>query len=100
MKAIQILKIAVIPVLTLSTLLTTMTTALADYLTSEGAGGNYQYELWLTEDNQYYYLKIWSRDANKQSEGYGTTQYFTSSQDALNHFDCYYADQSLPQCPK
>ncbi len=100
MKSIQIPKIALIPVLTLFSVLTTFNSALADQLANEGTGGNYQYELWSSDDNSYYYLKIWSREANKQTDGYTTTQSFASTQEALNHFDCNYALKSLPECPK
>lgn len=58
MKLIQILKLAVIPILTVFSFVSTSNTALADYLTSQGSGGNSRYELWSTDDNSYYYLKI------------------------------------------
>lgn len=45
MKLIQILKVAVIPVLTVLSLLSASNKVLADYLTSQGSGGNYRYEL-------------------------------------------------------
>ncbi|WP_334926544.1 hypothetical protein [Nostoc sp.] len=74
--------------------------ALADYLTSQGSGGNYRYELWSTNDNNHYYLKVWSSEASSSSDAYSTTSSFTSSRDALIYFDCNYAEKSLPECPQ
>ncbi|MEH2160692.1 MAG: hypothetical protein V7K38_06505 [Nostoc sp.] len=72
--------------------------ALADYLTSQGSGGNHRYELWSTDDNNYYYLKIWSSEASSNSDAYSTTRSFTSTREALIYFDCKYAGRHLPEC--
>lgn len=98
MKLIQILKVAVIPVLTVFSLLSASNKVLADYLTSQGSGGNYRYELWSTDDSSHYYLKVWSSEASPNSDSYSTTRSFTSSRDALIYFDCNYAERSLPEC--
>ncbi|MDZ8084418.1 MAG: hypothetical protein RMY16_02315 [Nostoc sp. DedQUE12b] len=97
MKLIQILKLAVIPVLTVFSFVSTSNTALADYLNSQGSGGNYRYELWSTDDN-HYYLKIWRYEANPESDPYTTTQGFASTREALIYFDCNYAEKNLPEC--
>ena len=99
MKKSKLLKIVLVPILAISTLLSISNTALADYLISEGYGGEYRYELWSSDDGNYY-LKIWNRDENPQKDNYTTTGNFESSGEALNHFDCYYAGKSLPECPK
>jgi hypothetical protein len=100
MKTTQVLKIALIPILAISTLLSISKTALADYLRSEGFGGEYRYELWSTDDGNNYYLKIWDKDEDPQKDTYTTKGNFESSGKALSHFDCYYALKSLPECPK
>jgi hypothetical protein len=100
MKLIQILKVALIPVLAVFSCVATSTMALADYLNSEGTGGDYRYELWSRDDNSSYYLKIWRREATSDSTAYRTTTTFTSSRDALIYFDCNYAQQNLPECPR
>ncbi|WP_414514487.1 hypothetical protein [Nostoc sp. PCC 9305] len=98
MKLIQILKLAVVPILTVLSFVSTSNTALADYLTSEGSGGNYRYELWSTDDNNNYYLKIWLYEPSPQSDPYTTTTTFSSSREALIYFDCNYANKNLPEC--
>jgi hypothetical protein len=100
MKLIRTLKVAVIPVLTVLSLVSASNTALADYLSSQGSGGNYRYELWSSDDNSGYYLKIWSDKASPTSSSYTTTRTFASSRDALIYFDCNYAERSLPECPR
>jgi hypothetical protein len=45
MKVTQILKAALLPSLTVFTLISAPNTALADYLKSEGFGGEYYYEI-------------------------------------------------------
>ncbi|MHC5724811.1 MAG: hypothetical protein ACYT04_64205 [Nostoc sp.] len=100
MKLIQILKVAVIPVLTVFSFLSTSNTALADYLTSQGSGGQYRYELWSTDDNNDYYLKIWSNQASPESASYSPTPHFSSTSKALIYFDCHYGGQNLPECPR
>ncbi|MEH1835625.1 MAG: hypothetical protein V7L29_27120 [Nostoc sp.] len=100
MKLIQILKVAVIPVLTVFSFVSTSNIALADYLNSEGSGGNYRYELWSNDDSSGYYLKIWLNEASPKSYPYYTTRTFTSSREALINFDCNYAEKSLPECPR
>ncbi|MEA5605599.1 hypothetical protein [Nostoc sp. UHCC 0252] len=100
MKLIQILKVAVIPVLTVFSLVSASNVALADYLNSQGSGGDYRYELWSSDDNSSYYLKIWSVEASPDSSAYSTTSSFDSSREALIHFDCHYAERSLPECPR
>ncbi len=57
--------------------------ALADYLNSEGAGGNYRYELWSTDDNSGLLLKVWLYEASPESDQYTTTTTFPSSREAL-----------------
>lgn len=99
MKLIQILKIVIIPVLTLLSFVSVSNTALADYLTSQGSGGEYRYELWSSDDNNDYYLKIWSNEASPGSEPDSTTRHFPSSREALIDFDCNYGGQNLPECP-
>lgn len=73
---------------------------LADYPTSQGVGGDYRYELWSSDDNQSYYLKIWLRQAISDSDSYTTSISFDSSREALVYFDCNYAERNLPECPK
>ncbi|MGH1397020.1 MAG: hypothetical protein ACRAVC_23740 [Trichormus sp.] len=99
MKFTKLLKLAAISVLTTLSFVSTSNTALADYLSSEGMGGNYRYELWQSDNNNYY-LKIWLRDASSDSSPYRITGQFASSRDALIHFDCYYAERNLPECPR
>ncbi|WP_335212133.1 hypothetical protein [Nostoc sp.] len=94
MKLIQILKVAAIPVLTVFSFLSTSNTALADYLTSNGSGGEYRYELWSTNDNNDYYLKIWSSEASPESTSYSTTRHFSSTSEALDYFDCNYSGRA------
>ncbi len=98
MKLIKILKVAVIPVLAVFSCLSISSTALADYLNSEGTGGDYRYELWSSDDSSNYYLKIWLSEASPESESYKVTGTFDSSREALIHFDCYYARKNLPEC--
>ncbi|MHC5612239.1 MAG: hypothetical protein ACYTXA_14810 [Nostoc sp.] len=99
MKLIQILKVAAIPVLTVFSFLSTSNTALADYLTSQGAGGKYRYELWSSDDNKDYYLKIWSSEASPGSApSYSITQHFSSTGDALDYFDCHYGGRANASC--
>lgn len=100
MKLSQRLKLAVIPVLSTLSILGMSNIALADYLTSQGMGGDYRYELWSSDDNKSYYLKIWLRTANPDSDPYSITRRFNSSREALVHFDCNYAERSLPECPR
>jgi hypothetical protein len=100
MKTIQLLKIALVPILAISTLLSVSHTALADYLRGNGRGGDYIYELWSTDDGSSYYLKIWSDKEDPQKNPFTKTRSFKSSREALNHFDCNYAHKSLPECPK
>ncbi|MFW9262814.1 hypothetical protein [Nostoc sp. CALU 546] len=100
MKLIQILKVAVIPVLTVFSLVSASNIALADYLNSQGSGGDYRYELWSSDDNSSYYLKVWLYEASPDSSAYSTTRSFDSSREALIYFDCNYAERSLPECPK
>ncbi|MEH2062630.1 MAG: hypothetical protein V7K50_10160 [Nostoc sp.] len=100
MKLIQILKVAVIPVLTVFSFVSASNTALADYLNSQGSGGNYRYELWSSDDNSHYYLKVWSSEASQNSDAYSTTRAFTSTREALIYFDCNYAERNLPECPR
>ncbi|MBD2513953.1 hypothetical protein H6G93_02830 [Nostoc sp. FACHB-973] len=100
MKLIQILKVAVIPVLSVFTFVSASNTALADYLNSQGSGGDYRYELWSSDDNSSYYLKIWLYEASPTSSPRTITGAFDSSREALIYFDCNYAERSLPECPK
>jgi hypothetical protein len=100
MKTSQLLKIALIPILAISTLLSVSKIALADYLRSDGRGGDYIYQLWSTDDGNNYYLKIWDKDENPQKDSYVRRGGFKSSGEALNYFDCNYAGKSLPECPK
>ncbi len=85
MKTSQISKIVLIPMLAISTLLSISTTALADYLRSEGRGGDYLYELWSTDDGNNYYLKIWSDKANPRKDPSKQVGGFDSSRKALTH---------------
>jgi hypothetical protein len=96
MKTGQILKVAVLPILTVFTLVSVPKTAIADYLTSEGYGGEYRYELWSKE----YHLKIWDKNQDTKKDNVMSVVRFESSRKALNYFDCYYAHKSLPECPK
>lgn len=96
----QILKVAVITVSSVFSLLGAANIALADYLNSEGSGGNYRYELWSTDDSNYYYLKIWSNEASPKSNPNATITKFRSVREALIYFDCNYAGRSLPECPR
>ena len=98
MKFIQILKVAVIPVLTVLSLLSASNKVLADYLNNQGSGGNYRYELWSTDDNSRYYLKVWLYEASPNSNPRYTSRAFTSIREALIYFDCKYAGKNLPEC--
>ncbi|MGJ5672576.1 MAG: hypothetical protein ACR9NN_02985 [Nostochopsis sp.] len=89
-----------LPLLTTLTLISVSTVAKADYLVSNGSGGEYSYELWQNTDNTRYYLKIWRREVYGKEGAYQTTSSFESSQEALEYFDCRYAGKSLPACPK
>ena len=101
MKISQLLfKIALVPILAISTLLSISNTALANYLTSEGYGGNYRYELYSADDDSKYYLKVWYKDQDPKKDPYYRFGVFESSRKALIHFDCNYAGKSLPECPK
>jgi hypothetical protein len=100
MKLTQTLKVAVIPVLTALSLLSVSNKVLADYLTSEGSGGNYRYQLWSGDDNNNYYLKVWSSEADPSSSPNYTSASFPSSREALVYFDCNYAKKNLPECTK
>ncbi|WP_427162687.1 hypothetical protein ACQFX9_14785 [Aliinostoc sp. HNIBRCY26] len=97
MKLNHLFRLAAITVLTAFSFVSTINTALADYLSSEGMGGKYRYELWQS-DNNTYYLKIWLQDASSGSRSYTTTSQFSSSRDALIYFDCNYAQRDLPEC--
>ncbi|WP_335211769.1 hypothetical protein [Nostoc sp.] len=87
MKLIQILKVAVIPVLTVFGFLSTSNTALADYLTNNGIQGKYHYELWSSDDNKDYYLKIWPNDQGspESAPSYSITRHFSSNREALSY---------------
>lgn len=98
MKLSQLFKLATISVLTTLSLVSTSNTALADYLTSQGAGGNYRYELWQSDNGDSYYLKIWLQEASPESDQYYTSMGFSSSREALVYFDCNYANKNLPEC--
>ena len=98
MKFIQTLKVAVIPVLTVLSLLSASNKVLADYLNNQGSGGDYRYELWSTDDNSRYYLKVWLYEASPNSNPYTTTRRFPSTREALIYFDCNYAKKNLPEC--
>ncbi len=99
MKTSQLLKIALVPILAISTLVSISNKALADYQRGEGRGGDYLYELWSTDDGSRYYLKIWSDKADPKKDPSSQTGSFESSREALNYFDCNYARKSLPECP-
>ncbi|HIK06124.1 MAG TPA: hypothetical protein IGS40_15640 [Trichormus sp. M33_DOE_039] len=98
MKLSQLFKLATISVLTTLSLVSTSNTALADYLTSQGAGGNYRYELWQSDNGDSYYLKIWLQEASPENDPYYTSMGFSSSREALVYFDCNYANKNLPEC--
>jgi hypothetical protein len=98
MKLNQIIKVAVISVMAAFSCLSISNPALADYLNSEGTGGDYRYELWSSDDSNNYYLKIWSSEASPESAPYKVTGTFNSSREALIYFDCYYAGKNLPEC--
>ncbi|MFN5874224.1 MAG: hypothetical protein ACK44G_17115 [Aphanizomenon sp.] len=100
MKTGQILKVAVLPILTVFTLVSVPKTARADYLTSEGYGGEYRYELWSSDNGKEYHLKIWDKNQDTKKDNVMSVVRFESSRKALNYFDCYYAHKSLPECPK
>jgi hypothetical protein len=98
MKLSQIVKLAVVSCLSASSILGLSNIALADYLKSQGTGGDYRYELWSSDDNKSYYLKIWRREADPESDSYGVSRYFDSTREALIYFDCNYAKRNLPEC--
>ncbi|MEH1939298.1 MAG: hypothetical protein V7L01_03645 [Nostoc sp.] len=100
MKFIPTLKVAVIPVLTVLSLLSASNKVLADYLNNQGSGGDYRYELWSSDDNSNYYLKVWLYEASPNSDPYDTTRRFPSTREALIYFDCNYAKKNLPECPR
>ncbi|MBD1871757.1 hypothetical protein H6F95_31530 [Cyanobacteria bacterium FACHB-471] len=85
-------------VLATATVLLTAGAALADFRVGNGTGGNYAYELWRTDDGAQYYLKIWTRRGYPNGSPIQSDS-FESSRDALNYFDCRYAERSLPSCP-
>jgi hypothetical protein len=78
MKTSQLLKIALVPILAISTLLSVSHTALADYLRGNGRGGDYIYELWSTDDGSSYYLKIWSDKEDTQKNPFIKTKLSTN----------------------
>jgi hypothetical protein len=98
MKTSQLLKIALVPILAISTLLSISNTALANYLTSEGYGGDYRYELYSADDGSKYYLKVWYKDQDPKKDPYYRFGVFESSRKALIHFDCEYAKKKLREC--
>ncbi|MBW4505700.1 MAG: hypothetical protein KME64_04210 [Scytonematopsis contorta HA4267-MV1] len=95
------LNIVKLLLLTTMAVVATSTAALADSLVGNGGGGDYKYQLWRSTDGSSYYLKIWTRESNPNTESsLSTTHSFQSSRDALEYFDCNYAGRSLPSCPK
>ncbi|MBW4566951.1 MAG: hypothetical protein KME31_02700 [Tolypothrix carrinoi HA7290-LM1] len=96
----MLFKKSILFLLTTATMLTTSTIAMADSLISNGGGGNYKYQLWRSTDNTEYFLKIWNRDSSTNSAPSYITHSFESSRDALDYFDCNYANKSLPSCPR
>lgn len=105
-----------LPLLPLQVPLTTLTfnhhraqaQAISDFhLMSEGKGGYtgwnggayYHYQVWVNGTNTQFLLKIWN-DADFPQAAPITTRAFASGRDALDYFDCYYAQKSLPVCPK
>lgn len=100
MKTVKIFRVVALPILAVITLMSAPNTALADYLRSEGYGGDYRYELWSSDDGRDYYLKIWKKDDDPQKDSYLRSVNFRSSREALIYFDCNYTEKSLPQCPK
>lgn len=89
-----------ISLLTTLTILASSTIARADTLVSNGGGGEYRYELWRTIDNTRYYLKIWQWQKYRKSEPAYITSQFASSRDALDYFDCEFAEKPLPSCSR
>jgi hypothetical protein len=75
------------------------TVAMADSRVGSGSGGQYSYELWQNTDNEYY-VKVWNRDSSTQEPPARVSRDFQSSREALDHFDCVYAEKSLPVCPQ
>lgn len=75
------------------------TVAMADSRVGSGSGGKYSYELWQNTDNEYY-VKVWNRDSSTQESPKHVSHDFKSSREALDHFDCVYAEKSLPVCPR
>lgn len=75
------------------------TVAMADFRVSNGSGGRYSYELWQNTDSKYY-LKVWNRDSSTQEPPALVSRSFQSSREALDHFDCVYAEKLLPVCPR
>jgi ABC-type long-subunit fatty acid transport system fused permease/ATPase subunit len=75
------------------------TVVIADSRVSSGSGGKSSYELWQNADNEYY-LKVWNRDSSTQEAPVRISRDFKSSREALDHFDCVYAEKSLPVCPR
>lgn len=97
MKKMAVLVAATVAVLTLSS------AALADYQMAsggagDGAGRDYNYEIWSNDQNTAYTLKVWLR--NNYPGGSYSTYRFRSSKEAYDYFDCNYAQKSLPSCPK
>lgn len=62
------------------------------------SGGNYRYELWSSDDNNTYYLKIWQNDADPETDRDSITEEFATSREALIYFDCNYSGLNLPEC--
>lgn len=64
---------------------------------SNGQGGTYQYQLWRNWNGAEHYLFVWRRGvSDSQSPSYSYV--FTSSREALDFFDCQFAERNLPNC--
>ncbi len=96
----MIFKKSIFFLLSTAAVLTTSTITMADSLVSNGGGGNYKYQLWRSTDNTQYFLKIWSRESSANNAPSYITHSFPSSREALDYFDCNYANKSLPSCPR
>lgn len=96
----MLFKKSILFLLTTAAMLTTSTIAMADSLISNGGGGDYKYQLWRSTDNTQYYIKIWNRKSDPNSAPLHITRSYPSSREALDDFDCNYANKSLPSCPR
>jgi hypothetical protein len=74
------------------TLIGTTLLAGAEFRVNTGTSGDYAYELWRSDDGWEYTLKIWYRRDYPDGSVYRHYGAFESSREALDYFECHYAD--------